>query len=142
MALVSPHTHQLKRYRYRNQLQWNCLVPFCKFSTRNALDLLGGTFQCTKCKNYFIFDESDIKNQTLMVNCAVCNGDTIARQIEVKKLNELAQKEAITLLGKEVSDFPVMSSVDMDDLDADIIPELIKAELEKERDKENNGQHS
>ena len=123
------HPHRLRNYKFRNQKQWNCIVPFCKFFTRNQLDLLGSLFACCNCGNLYRFENEDLNQRDRDIQCPICiSSKDNARIIETSYINSPS-------LAQEHSHAPSVI-LDMNEVDplqaADIvIADLIKEQLEK-----------
>lgn len=131
MSLVAPHNHKLRKYQVRNQKQWNCIVPFCKYWTRNALDLMGFTFECPHCGKFFRFEDEDLKQKTADVQCPECNKESKPeRLLDMIELNKAATKTAITEIVNEVA--PRSKETEDEIIDIEMAAELIANSLKSE----------
>jgi hypothetical protein len=129
MPLVPEHTHILKRYLWRNQKQWTCEVPFCKFQTRNAMDLFGTVFSCYECQRLYKFDPEDVK-QDGRPKCPICLNGSPERIVETEVLNNLVSTSAIENLANEGAN--KAPSVIASEVDTSQVADIVAANLLKE----------
>lgn len=133
MASPSPtdHKHRLRNYKFRNQKQWICIVPFCTFLTRNPLDLLGQIFTCCHCSNIYRFENEDTVQKHRDIQCPLCSESTDSNRIvETTYLNssEFRSERNMPKTPKSPLNLGELDSKQAADI---VIADLIKEQLEK-----------